>query len=214
MPIIWSKKIDANGELAVWHISEITDELYSKLQLNEQEKQTYASLQSAKRNLHWLGSRVLLRTLINTSLHIECQLDENNKPYLVNFPYEISISHSNDYAAVIIYKGKKVGIDIEKMSEKIERIAKRFLSVDELNSIGEKNRIAKLYVCWGIKETLFKLYGKGNLPFIGGIKIEAFNFSNSGKGKVMASIDKENYQSNFVVHYQQMDGYMLTWCVE
>lgn len=214
MPIIWSKKIDANGELALWHISENADELYSKLQLNEQEKQTYKSIQSAKRNLHWLGSRVLLRTLINTSLHIECQLDENNKPYLVNFPYEISISHSNDYAAVIIYKGKLVGIDVEKMSPKIERIAKRFLSDDELLSIGDKYRIEKLYVCWGVKESLFKLYGKGNLPFIGGIKIESFTFTSTGKGKVQASIQKENYKQSFTVQYKQIDDYMLTWCVE
>jgi phosphopantetheinyl transferase len=212
MPIIWSHKIDDNGELAVWHITESADELYSKLQLNKQERKYYESLQQGKRNLHWLGSRVLLRTLLNTSLYIDCQLDENNKPYLVNFPYEISITHSNDYAAVIIYKGKKVGIDIEKMSEKVERIAKRFLSEDELAFIQLEFRIQQLYVCWGVKESLFKLYGKGNLPFIGGIQIKSFE--PGIRGSLNASIFKDDYQQDFQLQYQQISEYMLTWCVE
>ncbi len=211
MPIIWSKKLGSKGELAVWHIVEQADELYNKLQLNAAEKAFYDSLQSNKRNMHWLGSRVLLRTLLNTTEYIDCQLDGNNKPYLVNFPYEISISHSNDYAAVIIYKEKLVGVDIEKMSNKIERIAQRFLSTNELAFISINNRIEQLYVCWGIKETLFKLYGKGNLPFIDGIVIDAFGYKESGI--VKAHINLENYKASYTVEYSRLGEYMLTWCV-
>lgn len=211
MPIIWSKKWGNKGELAVWHIDEQADELYNKLQLNAAEKAFYDSLQSNKRNMHWLGSRVLLRTLLNTTEYIDCQLDGNNKPYLVNFPYEISISHSNDYAAVIIYKEKLVGVDIEKMSSKIERIAQRFLSTKELAFISINNRIEQLYVCWGIKETLFKLYGKGNLPFIDGIVIDAFEYKESGI--VKAHINLENYKASYTVEYSRLGEYMLSWCV-
>lgn len=211
MPIIWSKKWGNKGELAVWHIDEQADELYNKLQLNAAEKAFYDSLQSNKRNMHWLGSRVLLRTLLNTTEYIDCQLDGNNKPYLVNFPYEISISHSNDYAAVIIYKEKAVGVDIEKMSNKIERIAHRFLSSDELAFISINNRIEQLYVCWGIKETLFKLYGKGNLPFIAGIVIDCFDYKESGV--VTAHINLQNHKASYKVEYARLGEYMLTWCV-
>ncbi len=211
MPIIWSKKLGNKGELAVWHIVEQAEELYNKLQLNAAEKAFYDSLQSNKRNMHWLGSRVLLRTLLNTTEYIDCQLDGNNKPYLVNFPYEISISHSNDYAAVIIYKEKAVGVDIEKMSNKIERIAQRFLSSKELAFININNRIQHLYVCWGIKETLFKLYGKGNLPFIDGIVIEPFDYLESGV--VRAHIRLENFNASYTVEYTSLGEYMLTWCV-
>ncbi len=211
MPIIWSKKLGNNGELAVWHISEVANELYNKLQLNNAEKAFYDSLQSSKRNMHWLGSRVLLRTLLNTTEYIDCQLDENNKPYLVNFPYEISISHSNDYAAVVIYKEKAVGVDIEKMSDKIERIAKRFLSEQELSFISIENRIKHLYVCWGIKETLFKLYGKGNLPFIDGIVIDRFDIKESGRAS--AHINLENFKASYTIEYTSLGEYMLTWSV-
>lgn len=215
MPIIWSKKLgDAQneGELAVWHITEEADELYNKLQLNRAEKAFYESLQSSKRNMHWLGSRVLLRTLINTTEYIDCQLDENNKPYLVNFPYQISISHSHNHAAVIILKNKNVGVDIEKIQEKIERIANRFLSKAELDYIDKKNRIEQLYVCWGIKETLFKLYGKGQLPFIDGIVIEPFVYKE--EGSVIAHIKLPNFNKEFKVMYKRIADLMLTWCIE
>jgi len=212
MPIIWKKHLGKNGELAIWHINEPAEALYQKLQLNTAEKAFYDSLQSGKRNMHWLGSRVLLRTLLDTTEYIDCQLDGNNKPYLVNFPYEISISHSNDYAAVIIYKGKAVGIDIERMSDKIERIAKRFLSAQELLTISPSNKIEHLYVCWGIKETLFKLYGKGNLPFIEGIIIDEFTYHENGV--VNARINLPGFQKEYKVEYLKLGEYMLTWCVE
>ncbi len=211
MPIIWSKQLTKDGELAVWHITEEANTLYNKLQLNNAEKAFYDSLQSSKRNMHWLGSRVLLRTLLNTTEYIDCQLDGNNKPYLINFPYEISISHSNDYAAVIIYKNKAVGIDIEKISTKIERIAKRFLSEMELEFISETHKTEHMYTCWGIKETLFKLYGKGNLPFIAGIQLSPFEYSESGIAK--AKIVLPNFEQEYQVNFIKLGEYMLTWCV-
>jgi phosphopantetheine--protein transferase-like protein len=211
MPIIWSKHLGKNGELAVWHINEVDDDLYNKLQLNAAEKSFYDSLHAGKRNMHWLGSRVLLRTLLNTTEYIDCQLDGNNKPYLVNFPYEISISHSNDFAAVIIYKKKAVGVDIEKISNKIERIAKRFLSEKELENISDENRTEQLYACWGIKETLFKLYGKGNLPFIGGIEIDAFDYKK--QGFAIARINLPDFKCEYKIEYLKLGEYMLTWCI-
>jgi 4'-phosphopantetheinyl transferase len=212
MPIVYQKKLTKDSELAIWKITETPEELYQKLQLNEDEKAFYKTLNHGKRNMHWLGSRVLLRTLLNTSLYIDCQLDENNKPYLVNFPYEFSITHSNDLAAVIICKGKKVGIDIEKVSTKIERIAKKFLSEKELEFISEDKRVEHMYVCWGAKESLFKLYGKGNLPFIEGIHLEPFIIKNEGNLK--AEIVKEDYNQKFKVDYIFYEDYVLTWVVE
>ncbi len=212
MPIGWTEKIDQHGELAIWRITESAEELYAKLQLNADERKYYESLQSGKRNMHWLGSRVLLRTLLKTNHYIDVQLDENNKPYLVNFPFEFSISHSNEYASVIIYKGKKVGIDIEKMSEKILRIQKKFMSEKELEFLSEEHRIEQLYICWGIKESLFKLYGKGNLPFIDGIKIDAFDYLNDRT--IKASICKDGLIRHFTMRYKKYKEYMLVWCVE
>ena len=211
MPIVWSKNLAEKGKIAIWEISESEEELYSMLQLDENEQQHFQTLSRARQK-QWLGSRVLLRTLLQTEEHIELNLDEHRKPFLNNLPFEISISHANHLAAVIIYEGKKVGIDIEKISGRILKIKNKFLSPEELKFIEATNEIAQLHVCWGAKESLFKLYGKGSLPFIEGIKINAFEYSKTGQ--VAASIAIPAYHANFNVQYLKYEDFMLTWVME
>ena len=115
MPIVWSKNLAEKGKIAIWEISESDEELYSMLQLDENEQQHFQTLSKARQK-QWLGSRVLLRTLLQTEQHIELTIDEHRKPFLNNFPFEIAISHANHLAAVLIYEGKKVGVDIQTNS--------------------------------------------------------------------------------------------------
>jgi len=211
MPIVWSKNLAEKGKIAIWEISESEEELYNMLQLDEKEQQHFQTL-SLARQKQWLGSRVLLRTLLQTEQPIELNIDEHRKPFLNNFPFEISISHANHMAAVIIYEGKKVGIDIEKISERILKIKNKFLSTEELKFISSTNELEQLHVCWGVKESLFKLYGKGSLPFIEGIKINAFEYSKTGQ--VAASIAIPAYHANFNVQYLKYEDFMLTWVME
>jgi phosphopantetheine--protein transferase-like protein len=114
-------------------------------------------------------------------------------------------------AAVIVYENKKVGVDIEKITDRISKIKKRFLSENELSFISEKDELAQLYVCWGIKETLFKLYGKGSLPFINGIKIDKFDYSTATS--VSAHIDIPSFQESYQISFLKHNEYMLTWAI-
>ena len=110
MPIVLNKKIDDQTVLAVWKIDETEEQLLSSLQLKQHELDVITSLSAGKRALHWLSTRVLLRKMLNTADYIDCQMDEHGKPYLVNSDTHISLSHSYDYASVIISKDKKVGV--------------------------------------------------------------------------------------------------------
>src|ERR1700741_5424441 len=132
MAIAFRLQVDEDTEFALWKIEEEAESLYNQLQLNDAEKAYIESIGNGKRHLHWLGTRVLLRTMLNTSEYIDCRVDEHGKPYLVDLPYQISLSHSFDYAAVMISKSKAIGIDIELISPKVERIAHKFLKKNEL----------------------------------------------------------------------------------
>ena len=211
MPIVWSKNLAEKGKIAIWEISESVEALYSMLQLDEKEQQHFHALSKARQK-QWLGSRVLLRTLLQTEQYIELTIDEHRKPFLNNLPFEIAISHANHLAAVIIYEGKKVGVDIEKISERILKIKNKFLSPEELKFIASSNELEQLHVCWGAKESLFKLYGKGSLPFIDGIKIAAFEYDTTVE--VAASIAIPAYHANFNVQYLKYEDFMLTWVIE
>lgn len=207
MALAYHKNIDASSSLALWKIEETADELLAQLQLKEHEKSYLDSLISGKRNMHWLSTRVLLRKMLNTDQYIDCKVDENGKPYLTNFPHFISLSHSYDYAAVMLSKNRSVGIDIELVKNKIERIASKFMSKNEMQFINEHQRIEHLYVCWCAKEAIYKLHGKKNVSFIENIELKPFDFE--GEGSFAAKLAIGPVQKEFKVHYQQFDGYMI-----
>src|SRR5476651_390660 len=180
MAIAFRLQVDEDTEFALWKIEEEAESLYNQLQLNDAEKAYVESIGNGKRHLHWLGTRVLLRTMLNTSEYIDCQVDEHGKPYLVNVPYHISLSHSFDYAAVMISKTNPVGIDIEQVKEKVERIAHKFMRPEELAFISEQKKIEQLYVCWCAKEAVYKCYGQREVSFADNISLEPFTFAHNG----------------------------------
>ena len=74
--------------------------------------------------------------------------------------YHVSISHTKGYAALISSKKSEVAVDIEYMSDRVERIASKFLRKDErADSLDSK------LVHWCAKETVFKLFSEENLLF-------------------------------------------------
>ena len=135
MAIAYKKQIDADTEFALWRIEEKAEDLYKQLQLNDREKAYVEKLSHGKRHLHWLGTRVLLRKMLNTEEYIHCEVDAHGKPYLVHLPYHISLSHSFDYAAVMLSRTHPVGIDIEQIKQKVERIAHKFMRPSEMEFI-------------------------------------------------------------------------------
>jgi 4'-phosphopantetheinyl transferase len=148
MAIVYRRQVDSDTEFALWKIEEKAEDLYGQLQLDAHEMAIVEQLKLGKRYLHWLGVRVLLRTMLNTGDYIDCKIDAHGKPYLVTMPYHISLSHSFEYAAVMISKSSPVGIDIEQIREKVDRIADKFMRPDELGFISDAHKIEQLYACW------------------------------------------------------------------
>lgn len=58
---------------------------------------------------------------------------DTRKPFLEDEAYHFSISHCDDYAAAIVSKTGRVGVDVETPSFKIDRIKKKFLNENELS---------------------------------------------------------------------------------
>jgi len=207
MAIAYRKRIDDDTEFAIWKIEEQADELYKQLQLNVHEKAYYEQLSAGKRSLHWLGTRVLLRKMLRTEEYIDCKVNAHGKPYLVNLPYHISLSHSFDYAAVMISKKRPVGIDIEQVKGKVERIAHKFMRQEEMAFINDVHKIQQLYVCWCAKEAVYKCFGQKEVSFADNILLEPFNFA--GHGMVKAHLYRGEAAVNYNVGYFQFEDYMV-----
>lgn len=211
MAIAYRQQVDDDTEFAIWKIEEEAAELYGQLQLDKHEQGHYEQLGIGKRKLHWLSTRVLLRKMLLTEAYIDLKVDTHGKPYLVNVPYHISLSHSFDYAAVMISKTQPVGIDIEQVKEKVERIAHKFMRAEELAFIEEKNKIDQLYVCWCAKEAAYKCYGQKEVSFVNNILLEPFIFE--GHGCAKARLQKGAIDIKYNVGYLKYEDYMVGYVV-
>ena len=212
MGIAYRKKVDNDTEFALWKIEENADELYQQLQLHDDEKAFIQKLSNSKRYLHWLSTRVLLRKMLNTEEYIDCKVDAYGKPYLTSLPYHISLSHSFDYAGVMISKNKPVGIDIEKIEQKVERIAHKFLNPEERAFIKSEDHIKQLYACWCAKEAVYKCYGRKEVSFVNHIFLRDFVYCD--EGMLSAEIKKEDVNLHFEVAYMQFNEYMVGYAKE
>ncbi|MBA2408030.1 MAG: 4'-phosphopantetheinyl transferase superfamily protein [Chitinophagales bacterium] len=200
----------ANGTLlAVWDISEDADWFYSKLILNKEELRLIAGISHPQRKLHYLASRVLLRTVMKTDEFIHLENDLNGKPVILNFPMQVSLSHSASLTALLLSDRFEVGIDIEKIDPKICRIQHKFMKEEELNGLSEENELETLYVYWCAKEAMYKLYGKKQLNFLNHLFIKPFKYMESGN--LQGVISKEPVSCDLNVHYEKIDDYMLAY---
>ncbi len=212
MGLVYQKQVADRTTFALWKIEETAEELFSQLQLKTHEKDYLETLNNGKRNLHWLGTRVLLRKMLNTDSYIDVDTDEHGKPFLKNFPQHISLSHSFDYAAVMISEDREVGIDIELVKRKIERVALKFMSPEEMAFIDELNRVEHLYICWCAKEAVYKLHGKKNVSFLQHIRLDPFRCCEAGRFE--ASLKTPELNKTFKVGYEKYENYMLGYALE
>ncbi len=211
MSVIILKELAGDSKLGVWKIEEDESTLLSKLQLSQKEEEFIKNVSSGKRYLHWLSSRVLLRELLDTKDFIDLNFDENGKPLLKNFDYNLSISHSEEMAAVIISKEGNVGIDIEFMDPKINRVAHKFMNREELDNLKEKDEIQQMYVYWCAKESLYKVYSKKKLRFREDLPIAPFKYNKHGV--VHGQILNGTLLGEYDINYEQIDDYMLTYII-
>uniref|UniRef100_F4C9W9 4'-phosphopantetheinyl transferase n=1 Tax=Sphingobacterium sp. (strain 21) TaxID=743722 RepID=F4C9W9_SPHS2 len=209
MGLVYLKEVNPHTRFAIWKIEETAEELLAKLQLNRSEKAFLERLNKGKRTLNWLGTRVLLRTMLDTPGYIDCPSDENGKPYLVNFPHKISLSHSFDYAACMLSTRYEVGIDMELVKPKIEVIASKFMKPEELAQLQpEHHYVEQLLTCWTAKEAVYKLQGKKGVSFKDNIYIEPFTYQEQG-GSIVAHLQGPHQHAIYTVYYERFREFML-----
>lgn len=162
MPLFLQHTINTTTKLGIWHITE--DENFFLTKVFVQKNITHPH-----KRLQHLAGRFLLQYLFPDFPYDEILIADTRKPFLPNEQYHFSISHCGYYAAAIVSSTYRVGIDIEMISEKAERIAHKFVHEDEeqliINSKLETENRKLLTLLWSAKEALFKWYSLGEVDF-------------------------------------------------
>lgn len=208
MPLLYQKNVSPHQKLGLWRITESSDHLLNILGTHSSGFGRYLQLVHEAGRQQWLAARLLLREL--TGNRETCvSYDEYNKPFVPHSALKISISHSYGLVAVITDDEMETGIDIEIIKPKIERIAEKFMSDEEMRMLDPQSRIEALYVHWCAKEALYKLYGKKELIFKENLSIRPFIYS--GEGEIEGSIVCADHEGDYTLRYEKTGAHMLVY---
>ena len=200
MPLI--ERIELNKlRIGVWSITEKL-EVLSKL-VSPIHHDT--EIRNEGRNLQWLACRAALSEII-ANPESKIHKDEFGKPHIIG-PEHISLSHTHKYAAAVS-SNKPVGIDIEEITPRIERITRRFLHEAEIDFLRPKDKLTMLYLIWCAKEAMYKLYGRKAVDFAKDIRVLPFELD--GNQIFDVEFRKEDL-GHYRAQYRLFDKHALVW---
>jgi phosphopantetheinyl transferase len=173
MPVFYQQTIDRHTKLGIWKIEETEQFFLQTVPLQNEITHPHKRVQH-------LAGRYLLRYLFPDFPYELIRIADTRKPFLENDVYHFSISHCGDFAAAIVSSEKRVGVDVEIFSEKIERVKNKFVNKLEENTIlhfAPDNHLNKyLTLMWSCKESIFKWYGSGQVDFRKHMQMQAIHF--------------------------------------
>ena len=199
------------GGIAIWHITETTDELYALLDTEKYDSQLLG-MKNEVRRAEWLAVRLLVKDLFGPEA--EVAYHPTGRPYLKNSTTHISISHTKGFAAVAYHHEVPVGMDIEYLSSRVERIALRFTTRDEASYIDRHDEsVRQMYhlINWSAKETLYKLFDS---PSMAEFK-EVFHiapYALAECGTMNATVCNAE-KTLLAVSYRTFPEFVCTWAV-
>lgn len=152
------------------------------------------------------AEQLLLTAMMDGDTSYTIGHEPSGKPFLTSHftPHtsHLSISHTRGYVVILISDDdNRVGVDIEYRSDRVERIASRFIRPDE-----EAMTTDEKLLLWSVKETVYKLYSEDRLAFFDmrvlSIGEGVMRIENIKRGKVVS------------VSYEFTHDYVLTYAVD
>lgn len=208
MPL-YQKKTDEGALLGIWQIRETENELKDLLydaSVYEEQLQVFSN---EKRRLEFLAVRVLIRELTGGQKCVG--YEASGKPYLLDRSYQISISHTAGYAAVILHPHRPVAIDIERRSDRVMRVKEKFMNERELAGTDPLHPLCYTLICWSAKETLFKISNISEVDFRTHLHLTPFPVCE--RGCFRARETRISYPVDDMIEYELQPEFVLTWCI-
>ncbi len=207
MPIFYQQNIDNDTKLGIWKIEEEEDFFLKEVMAQRNVSHPHKKLQH-------LAGRYLLKYLFTDFPVSLIRIADTRKPFLQNEAYHFSISHCGDYAAAIVSRSKRVGIDIEIPTGKILKIEHKFLHPDERLMIddweeGDRSRLLTLF--WSAKEAMFKWWGNGEVDFSDMLRVSGSQPND--QGQLSSNFIKGDVDVSFPVYYNFFPKLLLAWVV-
>lgn len=200
MSVIFQEEINNSTRLGIWKIEEAADFFREKVPVHRAVTHPHKMLQH-------LAGRFLLQYLFPGFPYHLIQIAETRKPFLPDEAFHFSISHCGDYAAAIVSREQRVGIDIEIPVEKVIAIRHKFMSPSEMELLTPLSMEEYTQV-WSAKEAVYKWYGLGKVDFREHIRFTGYNDAPSSFDCHFMRTD-----SRLKVHLQRLSGLCLSYVI-
>ena len=186
----------------LWRIEESEEIMDPNRELNSEDYQIFLKRKANHLKRQFLASRKLIE-LINPKLKISYKDDI---PTLSD-KRNISISHSDEIVTIIISKEDGIGVDVEKIKDKVHLIAPKFLNPNEIGFLGKSPSTRQLIRAWTAKEAIYKALRKPGISFSENIILDEFNdIAQSANAKFISS----DQETTFKLYFYDLDDYCLT----
>lgn len=206
--MLYRKEILSSTTLfAIWKMEESKEELLNSLSRHDWLADTL-QMKSEERIKERLAVRVLLKELLGQESEIS--YFPSGKPYLEEHSFNIGISHTKGYVALILSREKKVSIDIENKSDRILKLERRIVSEKEF--IDTDNNLIHLLLHWSAKESVFKVMDEEGVDFLDHLRVD--NFTPEVKGFFVLKELKSRLKCQYLVSYEIFSDFVLTYIVD
>ena len=210
MALYLRKRLENKAEIAVWQVTETEDELRNLVSVPTDELEEISLYRNESHRKQKLAVRALLNEMFEEKMYLNHH--DNGKPYLENSVTNISITHTENYVAVIISDDDELGIDIESLDRDFSAVEQKALSEDEIDDLEKEKRNEQLAIYWCAKEAIFKRMSQNRVVFAEQIEVEKFNLRKEGELEA-TFIHKDEHEEDFELEYMIFDRHVLVWLV-
>ena len=199
----------AHSRVGVWKITESEAELRTMTSIPSDELEEISYIKNESLRKQRLAVRALLDAMFEEKVYLSHH--DNGKPYIENNAINISITHTDQYVAVILNEEDEVGIDCESLNRDFSAVEKKALSDEEIGDLEDEQKNEQLAIYWCAKEAIFKLTSQYDVDFAEQIQIDGFRYRNEGELSATFT-DKDGYEQELNLYYFTFDRHVLV-CV-
>ncbi len=211
------------GQLAFLLITEPLPAPF-QLILSEKEQTQLSTFTFEKRYKEWLGGRLATKLCLKKLKQqfnipkrplqaLSITADDNGRPCItpaIPEPVDISISHSHQYVTAIASLDIKVGIDIQRISPRIAKVAERFTSSEENGLFhNAKNLLHCLTIIWASKEAVKKQILHDQPTIFSGITIKSALSQSRKRWTNTCEVNHKGQKKEIFVEVDMLDDYVL-----
>lgn len=197
MPLLRIKSVADDVLIGFWRIDN-TERAQLLSRASAELQESLNGIKSEKRQSEIAAVNALSRVMTKDDDAVLMH-DKAGRPMLNG--YNVSVSHTKGLAAVILSKSRKVAIDVEHYSERVNDVAHVFLRKDE-----EAGATVPRLLHWCAKETLYKLLSEERLRF-GEMRVKPFAVAQSGA----FTIEDLRSHNAYTCFYECKGGFVMTY---